>query len=66
MRSAPFRSPPSLRTAITIIDGCPIAAYGLATAISLSRVTTSAHFPSDVFLGAALGYAIAKFQVLQH
>jgi membrane-associated phospholipid phosphatase len=44
----------------------PVLAYGLATAISLSRVTTSAHFPSDVFLGAALGYAIAKFQVLQH
>jgi membrane-associated phospholipid phosphatase len=44
----------------------PIAAYGFATAISLSRVTTSAHFPSDVFLGAVLGYAIAKFQVLQH
>ena len=44
----------------------PIAAYGLATAISLSRVTTSAHFPSDVFLGASLGYVIAKFQVLNH
>lgn len=44
----------------------PVLAYGLATAISLSRVTTSAHFPSDVFLGASLGYAIAKFQVLQH
>jgi membrane-associated phospholipid phosphatase len=43
----------------------PIAAYGLATAISLSRVTTSAHFPSDVFLGAGLGYAIAKFDVLR-
>ncbi len=43
----------------------PIAVYGLATAISLSRVTTSAHFPSDVFLGAALGYAIAKFDVLR-
>jgi membrane-associated phospholipid phosphatase len=44
----------------------PIAVYGLATAISLSRVTTSAHFPSDVFLGASLGYVIAKFQVLNH
>jgi membrane-associated phospholipid phosphatase len=44
----------------------PIAAYGLAAAISLSRVSTSAHFPSDVFLGASLGYVIAKFQVLQH
>jgi membrane-associated phospholipid phosphatase len=43
----------------------PIAVYGLATAISLSRVTTSAHFPSDVFLGASLGYAIAKFEVLR-
>lgn len=43
----------------------PIAAYGLATAISLSRVTTGAHFPSDVFLGAGLGYAIAKFDVLR-
>jgi membrane-associated phospholipid phosphatase len=43
----------------------PIAAYGLATSISLSRVTTSAHFPSDVFLGATLGYAIAKFDVLR-
>jgi membrane-associated phospholipid phosphatase len=44
----------------------PIAVYGLATAVSLSRVTTSAHFPSDVFLGATLGYVIAKFQVLRH
>lgn len=43
----------------------PFAAYGLASAISLSRITTSAHFPSDVFLGASLGYAIAKFQVLR-
>ena len=41
------------------------AAYGFATAISLSRVTTSAHFPSDVFLGAALGYTITRYQVLR-
>jgi membrane-associated phospholipid phosphatase len=44
----------------------PFAVYGLATAVSLSRITTSAHFPSDVFLGASLGYAIAKFGVLPH
>jgi len=44
----------------------PFAAYGLATAVSLSRITISAHFPSDVFLGASLGYAIAKFGVLPH
>jgi membrane-associated phospholipid phosphatase len=44
----------------------PWAMYGLATAISLSRVPVRAHFPSDVFLGAALGYSIARFEVLRH
>lgn len=44
----------------------PWAAYGLATAISFSRVTTRAHFPSDVFAGAALGFVIARFEVLRH
>jgi hypothetical protein len=44
----------------------PWVAYGLATAVSFSRVTTSAHFPSDVFLGAALGYTITRFEVLRH
>jgi membrane-associated phospholipid phosphatase len=43
----------------------PWAVYGLATAVSLSRVTSSAHFPSDVFLGAALGYTITRYQVLR-
>ena len=43
----------------------PWVVYGFATAVSFSRVTTSAHFPSDVFLGAALGYTIARFQVLR-
>ena len=42
----------------------PWLAYGFATAVSFSRVTTSAHFPSDVFLGAALGYTITRYQVL--
>jgi len=44
----------------------PWVAYGAATAISFSRVTTRAHFPSDVFVGAALGYSIARFEVLRH
>jgi membrane-associated phospholipid phosphatase len=44
----------------------PWVAYGCATAISFSRVTTRAHFPSDVFLGAALGYTITRFEVLRH
>lgn len=43
----------------------PWAAYGFASVISFSRVTSSAHFPSDVFLGAALGYTITRFQVLR-
>ncbi|HKB97890.1 MAG TPA: phosphatase PAP2 family protein [Terriglobales bacterium] len=44
----------------------PYVAYTLATAISFSRVTTGAHFPSDVFIGAATGFAIAHFDVLRH
>lgn len=42
----------------------PWVAYGFATAVSFSRVTTLSHFPSDVFLGAALGYTITRYQVL--
>ena len=38
-------------------------AYGLATAVGFSRVTLQSHFPSDVFLGAALGYATASMAV---
>ncbi len=43
----------------------PWAVYGFATAVSFSRVTTSAHFPSDVFLGAVLGYAVTRYEVLR-
>ena len=43
----------------------PFLAYSFATAISFSRVTTASHFPSDVFLGAALGYTVTKYSVLQ-
>jgi len=42
----------------------PVLAYTFATAISFSRITTLSHFPSDVFLGAALGYTITRYQVL--
>lgn len=44
----------------------PWAAYGLASTIGFSRITLRAHFPSDVFLGGALGYAIARYDVLQN
>jgi membrane-associated phospholipid phosphatase len=42
----------------------PVVAYGLSAAIGFSRISASAHFPSDVFLGAALGYSIGRFAVL--
>jgi len=43
----------------------PVLCYTLATAISGSRITEEAHFPSDVWLGAAMGYTIAKYQTLR-
>lgn len=43
----------------------PWAAYGFATAVSLSRVSNLAHFPSDIFLGGALGTTIARYQTLR-
>ena len=42
----------------------PFVAYGLAGAISFSRVTRNDHFPADVFFGAAMGYVIARYAVL--
>jgi membrane-associated phospholipid phosphatase len=44
----------------------PWVAYGLAGLIGFSRVSGQAHFPSDVFLGAALGYSVSHFVVLRH
>ena len=43
----------------------PWVAYGAAAAVGFSRVTLQSHFPSDMFLGAALGYSISKFAVLR-
>jgi membrane-associated phospholipid phosphatase len=36
----------------------PWVAYGVAAGLSLTRLPDQAHFPSDVFFGAALGYGI--------
>lgn len=36
------------------------AAYGLASAVSLTRVTAKQHFPSDVIIGSALGWYFAR------
>ena len=43
----------------------PWAAYGLASVVALSRLNLQAHFPSDIFFGAALGYSISHFVVLR-
>jgi len=43
----------------------PFAAYTVATVFAFSRVPDRAHFPSDVFLGAALGYAITRYDVFR-
>jgi membrane-associated phospholipid phosphatase len=43
----------------------PILAYGGATAIGFSRLTLSAHYTSDVFVGAVCGYSISRFVVLR-
>jgi membrane-associated phospholipid phosphatase len=35
-------------------------AYGLATAVSLSRITARQHFPADVFVGSVSGWMISQ------
>jgi membrane-associated phospholipid phosphatase len=42
----------------------PWVAYSIAGLIGFSRLTLSSHFPSDVFIGAALGYSITRYAVL--
>jgi membrane-associated phospholipid phosphatase len=43
----------------------PYVSYGMAALIGFSRLTLSAHFVSDVFVGAALGYSVSRFAVLR-
>ncbi len=43
----------------------PYAAYGMAAVVGFSRLSLSAHFLSDVFMGGALGYSISRFAVLR-
>jgi membrane-associated phospholipid phosphatase len=43
----------------------PWVAYGLAGVVAFSRLSLSAHFGADVFMGAALGYSISRFTVLR-
>jgi membrane-associated phospholipid phosphatase len=43
----------------------PWTAYGVAAFLSLTRLPDQAHFPSDIFFGAALGYGIGHLVVLR-
>jgi len=37
--------------------------YGVATAVSTTRVTGGVHFPSDVFAGSVIGFGVGTFVV---
>jgi membrane-associated phospholipid phosphatase len=41
------------------------AAYGGAALVAFSRMPLGAHYVSDTFIGAALGYSISRFVVLR-
>jgi hypothetical protein len=43
-----------------------IAAYGVASAVSVSRFTGNKHYLSDVVAGSALGYVIGKYVYTTH
>src|SRR6266545_2101256 len=43
-----------------------VGAYGLATAVSLSRYTGRKHFLSDVLVGSAMGYGIGRYVYHKH
>jgi hypothetical protein len=43
-----------------------VAAYALASAVSVSRFTARAHFLSDTFVGSVIGYGIGRFVYKKH
>jgi membrane-associated phospholipid phosphatase len=43
-----------------------VGAYGLATAVSVSRFTGRNHFLSDVLIGSAIGYGIGRYVYRTH
>ncbi len=40
--------------------------YGMATVVSASRINAKQHFPSDVLVGAALGYLTSEYVYRKH
>jgi membrane-associated phospholipid phosphatase len=43
-----------------------VGAYGIATAVSLSRFTGSQHYLSDILVGSAAGYGIGRYVYRTH
>jgi len=43
----------------------PWVAYGTAAALALTRLPDQAHYPSEIFIGAAMGYSIGRFVVIK-
>jgi membrane-associated phospholipid phosphatase len=43
-----------------------IMAYGMASAVSLSRISAKQHFPSDVLIGSAAGWFIGQYVYRAH
>ncbi|PWT87464.1 MAG: hypothetical protein C5B56_10380 [Proteobacteria bacterium] len=43
-----------------------LLAYGLASVVSISRIKSREHFPSDVFVGSGLGWMIAQQVYSRH
>jgi len=44
----------------------PIAAYSLASLVSVSRITARQHFPSDVIIGAGIGWFTGRYVFKTH
>ena len=43
-----------------------VAAYGIATAVSMARFTGEKHFLSDIFVGSVLGFGIGRYVYHAH
>ena len=46
--------------------GTQILAYGLASGVSVTRVISRNHFPSDVFVGSGVGWIIGRYVHHRH
>jgi hypothetical protein len=43
-----------------------LLSYGMASVVSVSRIKAQEHFPSDVLIGAAIGYLTSQYVYRQH